>query len=154
MTLVYCKHASGFQPGSHVRVHCNGVEGVSPLAQQYLAPVTEVGDRVLPTVTSPVQVETSQTWVSFRGAPSAETRPQTLRDQLLVHLARHIASQLAADVGKSVFTRLIGVKIISSEHCTTGGDGAVLSGSLGLLAGVIPDWFKPQVSEESTRSSM
>ena len=45
--------------------------------------------------------------------------------------------QLAADVGKSIFTRLIGVKVISGKHRTTGGDGAVLGGSLGLLAGVV-----------------
>jgi hypothetical protein len=29
------------------------------------------------------------------------------------------------------------VEVVSSEHRTTGGDGAVLSGSLGLLAGVV-----------------
>ena len=46
-------------------------------------------------------------------------------------------SQLATDVGQSVLTGLVGVEIISGEHCTTGGDGAVLRGSLGLLAGVV-----------------
>ena len=69
----------------------------------------------------------------------AVSRNQTphLGDQLLVHLAGHVASQLAADVGKSVLTRLVGVEVVSGKHRTTGGDGAVLRGSLRLLAGVI-----------------
>ena len=104
---------------------------------RYFAPVTEVGDRVLPNghVTSADRDVTGVGLVQ-RCTISRNQTPH-LGDQLLVHLASHVASQLAADVGKSVFTRLIGVKIISSEHCTTGGDGAVLGGSLGLLAGVV-----------------
>ena len=60
-----------------------------------------------------------------------------LGDELLVHLASHVACQLAADVAECVFTCLVGVKIVSSEHRTTGGDGAVLGGSLCFLAGVV-----------------
>ena len=87
--------------------------------------------------TAPVQVETSQVWVSFSGAPSAETNPHTWEMSFWFILRAMSLSQLATDVAKRVFTCLVGVKIVSSEHRTTGGDSSVLGGSLGLLAGVI-----------------
>ena len=40
-------------------------------------------------------------------------------------------------VAEGILTGLVGVEVVGGKHRTTGGDGAVLRGSLGLLAGVV-----------------
>ena len=65
------------------------------------------------TVANAVLTDTSQKWVSCRGASSAETNDApNLGDQLLVHLASHVAGQLAADVRKGVLTSFVAGEVV------------------------------------------
>ena len=131
------QHAGGLQPCSHVGVDGDGVDAVGALTQQVLRSSDGGGGQGVADAYG-AGADRDVTGVSLvqRCAVSRNQTPH-LGDQLLVHLAGHVLSQLAADVGQCVLTCLVGVEVVGSEHRTTGGDGAVLRGSLGLLAGVV-----------------
>ena len=130
----------------------DGVDAVGALTQQVLRSSDGGGDRVLPMLTAPLQQKRHRCESRSEVHRQRNQTPH-LGDQLLVHLAGHVLSQLAADVGQCVLTCLVGVQVVGGEH-RTGGDGAVLRGSLGLLAGVVAGLVRVLGVGRSTRSSM